>query len=142
MNIRTTTENPSWNHLLNRLVWLLQIGLLLSISSGSFASEVNVFDATLRAKSCYINSMGVQECVFDFGKELKFTIAEVDGDYAGTLFELADLDANGFYVKYGALHSCLIISHGDGNLFGGFGFVNPKTAGVFRTYQECSEDYK
>jgi hypothetical protein len=119
---------------------LMLLGFLLSYSLSGFASEVDVFDATLRAKACGINKYGGHDCVFDFGQELKFTIAGVGDEDAGLLIEKADFDAEGFYLKYGVLHHCLIVSHADSML--GFSFINPKTAGVYRTYQQCFEDYQ
>ena len=118
---------------------LMLLGFLLSYSLSSFASEGGVFDATLRAKACGIDEYGRHECVFDFGQELKFRITGVSDEDAGLLIEKADFDAEGFYLKYGVLHQCLIVSHTD-SMFG-FSFINPKTAGVYRTYQQCFEDY-
>jgi len=83
-------------------------------------------------------------CRFKVGRGLSFDIAGVGRDDASILVHHADgLDAD-YYLKFGVLHGCVIVTANiDAALKAhhpfDMAFVSPKSGNVYRTWPECEQ---
>lgn len=127
-----------------RFTWILP-GSLLALSAAAPSAAFDTFSETVAGSSCSQNTPAYtngsqMDCEFRIGKSLHFVLVGVGGaDAVFTVFK-ADFDGD-YYASFAATnrtHDCAIVKPGHTNpRLGDYAFVSPRTAHVFRTWQEC-----
>jgi hypothetical protein len=96
-----------------------------------------VYDATLKGKSCkeFQQQLG---CEFKVGKDLEFSIDAIGTPYTTITFVRVNYGGD-YYVKYGLLHGCLVVTHGKNSplFMQDFAFVSPKAGKVYSKWEAC-----
>lgn len=96
------------------------------------------YDDALKGKSCkeYQQQLG---CDFKVGKDLEFSIDAIGTSNTTITFVRVNYSGD-YYLKYGLLHGCLVITHGKNSplFMQDFAFVSPKNAKVYKSWETCS----
>lgn len=116
----------------------LVVAVLVTFPSFALATGAT-YDDTLKGKSCkeYQQQLG---CEFKVGKDLEFSIDAIGTSYTTVTFVRVNYGGD-YYVKYGLLHGCLVISPGKNSplFMQDFAFVSSKTGKVYKKWEACKE---
>ena len=114
----------------------LFVAVCAVFSSVGLADDTT-FDATLKGKSCkeFQQQLG---CEFKVGKDLEFSIDAIGTPYTTITFVRVNYGGD-YYVKYGLLHGCLVITPGKNSprFMQDFAFVSPNAGKVYKKWEAC-----
>ena len=115
---------------------LILIAALALVSSGAWGDEVDnpLLKTVLESRTCTVNSFNSRVCRFRIGNDLDFEITAIgEPDVAVTIFKATGFDDADYYMKFGGVHGCIIITGGFLELV----FIHPRTAEVYDDYPNC-----
>jgi hypothetical protein len=114
------------------------------LSPASLASEITVYEMTVKGKSCKEQSGQQLSCQYKIGNDLHISLDGIGAPDTGITFMKSNFNGD-FYATYGVGHGCVIVKSGysenGGKLYQGYSFISPKNGKVYKNWKECQSGY-
>lgn len=117
---------------------IIGISIFLALlSSLSVASDVTVYEMTVKGKVCKEESNQLLSCQYKVGNDLHISLDGIGAPDTGITFIKSNSDGD-FYATYGIRHGCVIVKS---RPYQGYSFISPKNGRIYKGWRECQSGY-